>query len=65
MSLQSCVLRIGLDINPKTSGQQHYVELPFNKQGFEHSLARVAMNNHYRCKAFPNTPPPGSNICSG
>jgi hypothetical protein len=41
---------IGLDINPKTSGQQPYVQLPFNMQGFEKSLTGAAMNNHYRCK---------------
>jgi hypothetical protein len=48
MYLQSRVLCIGLDINPKTSDQQHHVQLPFNKQGFEQSLAGAAMNNHYR-----------------
>jgi hypothetical protein len=37
-------------INPKTSGQGHYVQLPFNTKGFQQSLAGVAMNNHYHCK---------------
>ena len=56
--LQSFVLHIALGINPKTSGQGHYVQLPFNKQGFQQSLAAQTTNNHYYCKPTP-PPPPG------
>jgi hypothetical protein len=56
--LQSFVLHIALGINPKTSGQGHYVQLPFNKQGFQQSLAAQTTNNHYYCKPTPPPPTP-------
>jgi hypothetical protein len=53
-----CATYIVLGINPKTSGQGHYVQLPFNKQGFQQSLAGQTMNNHYYCKPTPPPPTP-------
>jgi hypothetical protein len=56
--LQSSVLSTGPGINLKTSGHKHYVQLQFNKQGLQQSLAGQALNYHYYCK--PTTPPPTS-----
>jgi predicted protein tyrosine phosphatase len=43
-------------INPKTSGQGHYAQLPFNNKGFQWSLAGVAMNNQHHCKPISKYP---------
>jgi hypothetical protein len=58
-----CATYIALGINLKTSGQEHYVQLSFNKQGFQQSLAGQAMNNHSQFK--PPQPPQGSQVCTG
>jgi hypothetical protein len=34
------------------------VQLPFNKQGFEQSLAGQAVKNHYHCRPIFNIRPP-------
>jgi hypothetical protein len=48
----------------KNIRQGHHVQLPFNKQVFQQSLAGQAMNNQYHCKPI-SKPPPGSQVWTG